>query len=198
VEKAKELLGGWWGINSRKDLFDTLYSLYMGGHRKRFNQTGIYVSRLSEEEYMEVVEQYKGDEETLQEIRIAREYYKKLGRKSIFGWDYGRYISLCRWGYMIGYINEDEAWRNIMAVARMLQKRFDSWEDLGRNYLIGRRFWSYKYTEEDGYLYEDAFQRLVDMPSSPWNGYPWDMDLTATETVGGSDGGGGGKKRRYE
>ena len=60
----------------------------------------------------------------------------------------------------------------------MLQKKFDSWEDLGQNYLIGRRFWSHKYTTEKGDLYEDAFQRLLDMRSSPWNKYPWDMDLT--------------------
>ena len=74
-----------------------------------------------------------------------------------------------------------------MPVAETLQKKFDSWEDLGQNYLIGRRFWSYKYMKEDGDEYEDAFQRLLDMRSSPWNMYPWDMDLTAKTTISGPD-----------
>ncbi len=43
--------------------------------------------------------------------------------------------------------------------------------------MIGRDFWSYEEQEKSGYTYEDAFQRLLDMKSSPWNIYPWDMDL---------------------
>jgi hypothetical protein len=109
-----------------------------------------------------------------------------LGDKSLWGWDYSRDICLCRWGYMAGYITEEEAWKRIMAVARILQSKFASWEDLGRNYLIGRQFWSYKHTEEGEYLYEDAFMRLFDMPSSPWNKYPWDLPLSpdALDTQG--------------
>ena len=78
---------------------------------------------------------------------------------------------------MADYISEEEAWERIMPVAKMLQKTFDSWEDLGRNYIIGRQFWSYKETQRNGYIFEDAYQRLLDMPSSPWNKYPWNMNL---------------------
>jgi len=124
-----------------------------------------------------------GTKAILEEIKIAKRYYKELGEKSLLGWDYSRYICLCRWGYMVGYISEDEAWEKIMPVAKMLQKKFDSWEYLGRNYLIGRQFWSYKHTKESGYLFDDAYFRLLDMPSSPWNKYPWDMDLTYTKVV---------------
>ena len=79
---------------------------------------------------------------------MAKEYYKKLGEKSLLGWDYGRYICLCRWGYLVGWLNEQEAWEKIMPAAELLQKSFSSWEDLGRNYLIGRLFWSYQYAVE--------------------------------------------------
>jgi len=187
IEKSKQLLDEWWGINSRADLFDSLLRLRIGGHREKFNRWGEYIENLSEQEYQELLEKNKGDEEKLQEIKIAKKYYKELGEKSILGWDYSRYICLCRWGYLVGYITEEEAWKMIMEVAGILQKTFDSWEDLGQNYIIGRQFWSYKYTKEGGYLYEDAYQRLLDMPSSPWNKYPWDMDLTDTATVGEPD-----------
>lgn len=66
----------------------------------------------------------------------------------------------------------------------MLQKIFDSWEELGRNYLIGRQFWCYEETQKAGSLVEDAYQRLLDMPSSPWNKYPWNMNLSDLGTFG--------------
>ena len=65
----------------------------------------------------------------------------------------------------------------IMPVAKDLQKTFDSWEDLGSNYLIGRSYWSYEEQEKSGDATQDAFDRLVDMKSSPWNIYAWDMNL---------------------
>jgi len=183
IESWKKSLDKWWGVKSRNDLFGSLRRIEKDGHRKMFDDWGKYIQSLSEEQYKKLVEEKGSDKEKLNEILIAKEYHKKLGGKSLLGWDYSRYICLCRWGYLVGYISEEEAWERIMPVAEMLQKKFDSWEDLGRNYLIGRRFWSHKYTIEKGDLYEDAFQRLLDMRSSPWNKYPWDMDLTAVKIV---------------
>lgn len=178
IEGMKEVLDRWWGINSREDLFKDLVWIDNGGHRKRFEKVGAYVESLSEDEYQQLLEDFDNDKEKLQEIKIAKKYYARLGDKGLLGWDYSRDICLCRWGYAVGYISEEEAWQRIMAVAQILQEKFDSWEDLGRNFLIGRQFWSYKYTKKKGHLYEDTFQRLLDMPTSPWNKYPWDLDLT--------------------
>jgi len=183
IEKWKKILNEWWGTNSRADLFDSLKWIDNGGHRRNFDKFGRYISILSEDQCKQLLEKNKGDQETLQNIRIAKKYYKELGEKSLFGWDYSRYICLCRWGYLVGYISEEEAWAKIIPVARMLRNKFDSWKDLGQNYIIGRQFWSYQQTETKGYLFEDAYQRLVDMPSSPWNKYPWDIDLSGTQSV---------------
>jgi hypothetical protein len=112
---------------------------------------------------------------------VVRQNYKQLRSKSLYGWDYGRGISLCRWAYVAGFISEEEAWERIMPMALLLQERFDSWEDLGRNYLIGRQYWSYEETQKFGWEFQDAVQRLLDMQSSPWNRYPWNMKLTGEE-----------------
>lgn len=185
IRDKKELLGGSWGINSRAGLFDTLRQIEHGGHRKKFEDWGRSLQTLSEQKYQELLQKYQNNQELLQRIRIAKRHYEKLGSRSLLGWDYTRYICLCRWGYVVGYISEEEAWKKIIPVAKMLQKAFDSWEDLGRNYIIGRQFWSYEETKKTGYLFEDAYQRLLDMPSSPWNKYAWDMDLTDRKTVNG-------------
>jgi hypothetical protein len=178
IRAERKLLEEWWGVESRQELYETLDSLLSKGHRSSFEQQGQYLQNLSQEQYDETLKQYQGDNEKLQEIRIAKEYYAKLGQKSLLGWDLSRYICLCRWGYLSGYISEEEAWKKIMPVSRKLQETFDSWEDLGQNYLIGRQFWSYKYTRQGGDRFEDAYQRLVDMKSSPWNLYSWNLDLT--------------------
>ena len=183
IEKTKEFLAfeEGWAIENKSDLFECFKEIDRGGSRVDFEHWGTLLQTLSEQEYEMIQRQHQDDLEVLQSIRIAKEYYEKLGPKSIIGWDYGRYICLCRWGYMAGYLTEEQAWVEIIPVAKMLQKTFDSWEDLGRNYLIGRQFWSYENTQKEGYFYEDAFQRLIDMKSSPWVKYPWDMDLTAAE-----------------
>jgi hypothetical protein len=173
--KIKKLLDEGWDIQNRKSFFESLAWLEEGGHRKSFNELGETIFGLTEEQYKSIVN--TSNQDLRNKISVVKQYYHELGGKSILGWDYTRYICLCRWGYLAGYITEEEAWGKILPAAKMLQKKFDSWEDLGQNYLIGRKFWSYTQTKEGGQLYDDAFQRLLDMRSSPWNIYPWDMNL---------------------
>lgn len=172
-----------WNIENRSDLLENLRWIDTGGNRIKFIALGKYVTSLSEQAYKAFLQDNKNDVELLNKIKIAKKYYQELDEKNLLGWDYGRYICLCRWGYMAGYVSEEEAWKRIMPVARELQRKFDSWEDLGRNYLIGRQFWSHKNTLRSGYLFEDSYQRLIDMPSSPWNKYVWDMDLQDEDSI---------------
>ena len=98
----------------------------------------------------------------------------RLGTKSIVGWDFTRYISVCRWGYAAGYFTEPEAWARIIPAARIIRHTFTSWRELGENYMIGRHYWS---PEQNGHLYRRALERLLTDPASPWNRLPWDVDF---------------------
>ncbi len=179
----KRLLSDSWGINNREEFLDTMKWMAAGGHRVNFEKVRSLVAALPEVQYQALLRR-ESDPEVLNKLRVVRRYHQQLGDKSLYGWDYGRAICLCRWAYVAGYIEEKEAWEWIMPMAILLQEKFDSWEDLGRNYLIGRQFWSFKETQEDAWRYEDAFQRLLDMRSSPWNRYPWDMKLKEDENGG--------------
>ena len=64
------------------------------------------------------------------------QHYRKRRRNSLVGWDYCRYIMLCRCGYQVGFLSEDEAWGRIMPMARAIQAAFPSWS-VGRG-LPGR------------------------------------------------------------
>jgi len=171
VAHWKGTLQEWWGVRNRKDLIGTLAWLEAAGHRRRFQKMG---ANLASEANA------GSDPEYARQIELVRTHYARLGKKSLLGWDHARFVSLCRWGYLVGYLSEDEAWQWIMPKARELQKTFDSWADLGENYLIGREFWSRDETAMHGWRYRAAYQRLLSNPESPWARFPWTLDLGGT------------------
>jgi len=109
---------------------------------------------------------------------VIQRHHKALGDKGILAWDYSRYVALCRWGFASSFLSEDETWQAIMPAARLLQRHFASWSDLGQNYLIGREFWSLKFwslkeTQKSGDLYRATYQTLISYSGSPWHKHPW-------------------------
>ena len=121
IANEKKLLSESWGVESRQDLFRIFRHMDAGMHRAAFDKWAERIDGLDKEQFLELLEQHKGDKETFNEIMVVKKYYKELGDKSLWGWDYSRDICLCRWGYMVGYITEEEAWKRIMAVARILR-----------------------------------------------------------------------------
>lgn len=98
-----------WDINNRADLLENLQWLESEGHRRNFEEFGMLLQTLNSQEYEQTLKRSEDNPELLHKIKITQKYYKQLGPKSIFGWDYTRYICLCRWGYMAGYLSEKEA-----------------------------------------------------------------------------------------
>lgn len=177
-------LDKWWGIRKRADLLRTLKWLETKGHRTRYNLIMQSFSRMGDDEFKQSLG--KADLSTIVMLTEVRTYSRAHPGQSINAWDYCRYISLCRWGYSAEFLTADEAWQMIMPIARRLQKRFSSWESLGRNYMHGCMFaMPQLYTDE-----KDNFNRAMDFllksKASPWTEIPWDLNLdepSATNTV---------------
>ena len=182
VRDEKQALADWWGVNNRDDLLAMLDWVDQGGHRKDWDQLAAYIASLSSSELSQFLTKVASDPEMKHQVDVVRKLAPKLGDKSLLGWDYARYISLCRWGFVCGYLTEKEAWDRIMPVAAMLQKTFDSWADLGENYMIGREFWSYEQMQKDGDLIRQAYAWLMSSSTSPWNLNVWNMDLGVKAT----------------
>jgi hypothetical protein len=175
ISKQRTLLRDYWGIKCRDDLLFVLEWTEQVGHRKRFDQMGQYMRTVSEEQLQAILKQLPAEDQSSWDA--VRKYWVTLGKKSLLGWDFCRYIHLCRKGYLLGYLSENEAWSLIMPKARILQQTFDSWRDLGENYLIGREFWSLARTRASGWFYYQAFKNLLEDVDSPWNTIPWNLDL---------------------
>jgi Protein of unknown function (DUF1266) len=177
ADRARELLSDWWGIRSRADLLATLQWIQRGGHRANFATLGATVDRLNPT-LVSWVGPWVLPSQLGHQVAVVQRHYKPLVDKGILAWDYSRYVALCRWGYASGFLTEDETWRSIMPAARLLQRHFTSWSDLGQNYLIGREFWSLSETQKSGDLYRATYQTLINYSGSPWNKHPWELELT--------------------
>ncbi|OHB60736.1 MAG: hypothetical protein A2Y12_10945 [Planctomycetes bacterium GWF2_42_9] len=180
VQMQKDSLKKWWGIETKADLLKDLKWLEDEGHSENFAELKETLDYFEDNpgpttELSNFLQKIKNDWEYICKIMIVTKYQEYLGDKSLYGWDAARYVCLCRWGYTCGYLTEEEAWEKIMPAARFVQRTFDSWEDFGANYIIGREFWSPK--DDDRYMYEDAYMRLLEMPDSPWKKLPWNLYL---------------------
>jgi hypothetical protein len=177
TQKARKILREWWGITSKETLLGTMRSLQKEGHRRQFERLGAAVESLSDDQFQQRLIAAKGDEQEYRDLQLVREHYKRLGPQSLLAWDYGRYVALARWGYQAGFFTETEAWELIMPAARKLQNTYDSWEDFGKTYLIGREFWSVEQTKLNGQIYSNGYKKLLAEPRSPWKRHPWNTDL---------------------
>lgn len=180
---AKKCLADWWGVNNRDDLLDSLQWIINGGHRQDFDALAQSLEGMTPKQIAEIRKQLADDPERLNRVNVVLHYKDEFGTQSLMAWDYDRYVALCGWGYVAGYLTEEEAWARIMPVACLLQRTFDSWEALGNNHVIGREFWSWKNTKKRGALTRECCSKLLNDPSSPWNLLPWDTDLGCTPPV---------------
>ena len=178
---TRRLLQNSWDISSHDDLLKTLDWIDQGGHRQLFSGLGARTSNLSREELAQVVSHLNSEDAN--SVMVAHRYYEKYGAQSITGWDYARYINVCRWGVAAGYISEDEAWPRVMHAAQILQQSFTSWKEFGENYLVGREFWSLRNTKIDGQAMRAMYQRLLDHPGSPWIRYSWNLPLQQADSA---------------
>ena len=179
IRLIKDRIRDSWDINSRSDLLDTLKWLEQGGHRAEFEEMGKQVSSMSATERQRYEHDVQVNNRTLlQKVIVVEANYAKLGKKSLIAWDYARYISLCRYGYTVGYLSKQEAWQKIMPAAIKLQSTYSSWLEIGENYLIGYDFWA-----TGNRLYYQrvrtafALNCLRKNKNSPWNTVPWNVNL---------------------
>jgi hypothetical protein len=179
VSNMKATLQRWWAVSDRDGLLKALSWVDEGGGHRRLWDECSQVQ--ADDDLTNLEHKWQANHWDRQEwerkLQIIHKYEKEVGKKGLLGWDYCRFIALCRWGVLCNYLSEDEAWRKIMPVARKLQSKFSSWSDLGKNYLIGREFWSGEETAQNGVIYQKNYEKLLSDKSSPWVTIPWNTNL---------------------
>jgi hypothetical protein len=170
VERVRGNLKDGWGVESRESGLKVLAWLRDEGHRTDYDKLDAFVAK-NRELVRKLLSRPGGRDQLALGFVFAHQ--AEIGAKSLLAWDLGRLIDVAGWCYVVGYLTEDEAWAWIMPAARRLQNTYSCWDDLGRNYCLGRHFWDPKI--------DDAAERAVDWlesdAASPWAHLAWTMDL---------------------
>jgi hypothetical protein len=151
--QARRLLKDWWDVTDRTSLLASLEWIEKSGHRQAFERTGQQLASLTPEQRQALGAQRRIDPSLNHQMLIVEVHHARLGKKSIVGWDFSRYICVCRWGYEAGYLTEPDAWARIIPAARVIRHTFASWREVGENYMIGRQYWSPEQHALNGHLY---------------------------------------------
>jgi hypothetical protein len=169
-------LKNWWGVTTREESLEVLKWLLNEGHHKEYEQLASVVANASETDYDMLLKKYESNPEVIFKLKFARDNNEKLGKKSLLAWDLCRYIQVAGLSYIAGYLTEDEAWEKIMPAAKIIQENFESWSDMGNNYLMGRHYWAGERNERLDYIY-GLLANQKDS-HSPWNQYQWKTNLS--------------------
>ena len=91
-----------------------------------------------------------------------------ITEKDVIGWDIGRAAYLVRVGVEVNYLKADEAWNYLERAYQRAISTFNTWEEFGRSYIIGRSFWAYSPEVRDVLGFCNVMKWLMKHPDSPW------------------------------
>ena len=177
--RAKVLLEQGWGITNRQELCDSIEEL-LGRCRS------LDIAVIKEEMMAEVQEDSGINTEVrriwsmasivdkhyiTQDSLLANELitsWDAITGKDVIGWDIGRAAYLVRVGVEVNYLKADEAWNYLERAYQRAVSTFNTWEEFGRSYIIGRSFWAYSPEVRDVLGFCNVMKWLMKHPDSPW------------------------------
>jgi len=177
VESLREMLKNDWDVADRASAAGAISSLREQGHREEFDIMLKDISTMDGAGFARLLAEYTQDQELQKRLRLVYAQKDADGKKSIIAWDYCRLIYLAECSYRAGYLTEQEAWKEIMPAAEIIQSTFSTWQEMGENYLLGRRFWSG--ASEPRMVVANRF--LLTEAKSPWVTLAWNLPLRKTE-----------------
>ena len=184
IDQIKDMLESSWGITNPAELTEKLRELTTAGHQAKYSR---YQAAANPQELMDDPE----DEEELESVlpcwKLAQYFKDKLPENYILGWDYGRAATVVRWGYTVGYINEEDSWTWLDQIAEKMIDVFDSWTEFGLSYVFGSLFWIAAFDGEQGISerFEEGIELLTELLDEDEDGQPgvwaqcaWISELT--------------------
>jgi len=174
AEGGRSMLQEGWNIHDKASLLRELDELRDKGHHSLYQAEGAKLVQMSDDQFNQFLAAHT--DKTV-EIKAMRASYLKWKDRSGLAWDICRSANLVNTGFAVHYLNEQEAWDRLMAIARQAQSNFSSWQEMSDNFLDGREIWA---NQRDPRF--DACAKLLlnpQEPNSPWNQNPWKTDLSA-------------------
>ncbi|MDR1972000.1 MAG: DUF1266 domain-containing protein [Treponema sp.] len=171
-----------WGINNRDELLATIQNTETNGHAGRLRQIKQIIQETIDGRgsfsIIAVNNKYHLDSRNYNYLKFVVLNWDRFNNRSIQAWDLGRVIALCRWGYSAGFLTEEEAWEKIMYYARKIQPLYESWEEYGYDYYMGRIFWASGFGDDVNYLHQtDKLYKDLTGEQGYWRNFIWNQNL---------------------
>ena len=162
----QQLLEEWWGVTDRASADETLDWALTEGHRTYFAKEmqrleEIFAGVEAEERVDFLLENYEvegGEDEAIYSAYMYQ-LYEEFGVTAIDGWDYCRAMNLLSYYYAAGYYTEEEALDKSLEIAKIIQTKYDSWDDLIASYMRGYEYWQEASAAGRIAVYEDLKTR---------------------------------------
>lgn len=173
-----EVLRDLWEVHDRNSVLKTLEDIRTQGHRVKFNVLKSCIAdsdRISANSMEKFKQIFSFDFPNEADLSLNDEQYRQLatwiqktdrfiGSCGILAWDSARLVHLARLSYMAGYLNDNEAWAEILKMAPLCIGKFKDWREFALSFIIGRTFW----VGEEDPLIKKGCERLLGNPVSPW------------------------------
>jgi hypothetical protein len=184
TDKWLEVLKRDWGINNREELLEAIENTGKNGHASALKTIKLIIEEMANSQgqsftIFDINNKYQLSQKYYNYLKYVISNWSIYKNRTILAWDLGRCISLCRWGYQVGFLTEEEAWEKIMYYAGKIQPLYSSWNDYGYDYYMGRVFWASGFGEDTDYLKQTdpIYKKLL---SSYWHKIDWRTDLNAS------------------
>jgi len=163
-----------WNVTDKKTLLAELDDLRDSGHHAKYQEEGSKLAELSNGDFDAKIAALKPED--AHQATALRNSYLKWKDRSALAWDMCRSVAMINNGFNAGYIDEQESWNRLFAIAELAQKSFSSWQELNDNFLDGREIWA----NERNPRFDACSQLLLNPKdsNSPWNQNPWNTQLS--------------------
>lgn len=182
VEAVQAMLGESWDVHGPAEAEPTLDWLARAGHTERLHGDLAALAGVAPAK----IEAWLARQRPVaaKRLRFAQRHRTELKAGKLVAWDLVRLINLARALYTAGWLSEAAAWTHLLLAARRLQREYRSWEELSRNFMLGRHYWGEG--EATQAKFDAAAAWLLSDPGSPWRRLAWTTLLDAAESSHGA------------
>jgi hypothetical protein len=173
-----DLLSRDWGITTREELLEQIPRTELNGSAAALGFIKKIIAGNKDYSFITMFNKFQLTPRQYNYLKFVIVNWGHYYNRSILAWDLGRIISLCRWGYEVGFLSEEEAWEKIMYYARKIQSLYSSWAEYGLDYYFGRIFWASGFGSDMDYFLPtgEIYQRLLS-EGGHWYSLDWQVDL---------------------
>ncbi len=184
LDNARSGLQEAWGIRSRGQLLSRLHWILREGHRVDY---ALEIEQWSGWDKAAVAEQARRWEKHRTEdaaelawrLRQVGANARGIRETRFEAWDLVRAAMLCRAGYSLGWLTEEETVDTLNLLSARLQLAYSGWEEMGEHFMRARWYWGGPGPEARQEEAHDISRQgaLLDPDRGPWARVPWSQPI---------------------